>query len=72
VNNLLGGILKAMGTKWLMFWLFLIIGIVILGVGVFLMVKARGIAAGGGQDAVNASENKKDENNLLESSPADD
>jgi uncharacterized membrane protein YczE len=72
VNSLLGGILKAMGTKWLMFWLFLSIGIVILGVGVFLMVKARGMAASGGQDAVNASENKKDENQLLESSPTDD
>lgn len=41
VDTLLGGILKAQKSKWLVFWLFLGFGIVILGVGIFMCVKSR-------------------------------
>lgn len=51
VDTLLGGVLKAMKTKWVIFWLFLAFGVVILGVGIFMCIKSRQLfaaAEGGG------------------------
>lgn len=44
INSLLGGIIKASKTKWVMFWIFLIVGILVLGAGVFMMVKSKQMA----------------------------
>ena len=67
VDTLLGGILKAQKSKWLVFWLFLGFGIVILGVGIFMCIKSRQLFAaadGGAADGgkVNAT---RDASNAL-------
>jgi len=46
--------LKAMKTKVIMFWLFLSIGIVILGVGIFMCVKSRSLFAAAAEGGVAA------------------
>jgi len=62
VDTLLGGILSAMKMKWVVFWIFLGIGIVVLGLGVFMCIKSRALfqqaeGGAGGENKVNATGN---------------
>jgi hypothetical protein len=41
VNSLLGGIIKASKTKWVMFWLFLGVGVIFLALGLAFTLQSR-------------------------------
>lgn len=45
VNVLYGNVLKAMHTKWVVFWIWLVFGVLVVVIGAYLTLTYRGRAA---------------------------
>lgn len=71
VQSLLGGIESANSTKWIVFGIMLGVGVIVLGVGVFMVVKAKMVASQNGGAAGGEMQPNADQEALVGDIPRD-